>query len=69
MSEPTVTNQQIADAAASPQQVTVDGVTVTQRSVAEVTEAQANLANSQNATSPRRGLLFTKLIPGSARGS
>ena len=68
-SDPTVTNQQIADAAAAPQQVTVDGVSVTNRPVSDISTAQENLANNTNATKPRRGLLFTKLIPGSARGS
>lgn len=66
---PTVTNQQIADAAAAPQQVTVDGVSVTNRPVSDISTAQENLANNTNAIKPRRGLLFTKLIPGSARGS
>jgi hypothetical protein len=68
MSEPQITDQQIADAAATPQSVSVDGVTVTNRSVEELISAQERLANQQNATKPRRGVLFTRIIPGSARG-
>lgn len=63
-----VTDQQIADAAAAPSSVSVDGVTVTNRPVSELIDAQANIANN-NATKPRRGVLFTKMIPGSSRGS
>jgi hypothetical protein len=62
-----ITDQQISDAAAQPQSVTVDGVTVTNRSIKDLTDAQDNLANN-NASKPRRGLIFSKLIPGSARG-
>jgi hypothetical protein len=68
MSEPQITDQQIADAAATPQSVSVDGVTVTNRSVEELISAQERLANQQNATKPRRGVLFSRIIPGSARG-
>jgi hypothetical protein len=68
MSEPQITDQQIADAAATPQSVSVDGVTVTNRSVEELISAQERLANQQRATKPRRGVLFTRIIPGSARG-
>jgi hypothetical protein len=69
MSDPQITDQQIADAAATPQSVTTDGVTVTSRPLKDLTDAQEKLANQTNATSPRRGVLFTRLIPGSARGS
>lgn len=62
-----ITDQQIADAAAEPQSITVDGVTVSNRSLKELTEAQDNLKNA-NAEKPRRGLIFSKLVPGSARG-
>lgn len=65
--DPEVTDQQIADAAATPASVAVDGVSVTNRSLKDLMDAQDNLAQ-RNATSPRRGLQFTKLIPGSAVG-
>jgi|694.fasta_scaffold07497_5 hypothetical protein len=62
-----ITDQQIADAAAQPQSMSVDGVNVAQRSLKELMDAQDNLSQ-KNAEKPRRGLLFSKLIPGSARG-
>jgi hypothetical protein len=62
-----ITDQQIADAAAQPQAISVDGVNVNQRSLKELMDAQDNLAQ-KNAEKPRRGLLFSKLVPGSARG-
>jgi hypothetical protein len=64
---PTITDQQLADAAAAPQSVSADGVTVTNRSVEDLRKAREELANT-NASKPRRGVLFSKLIPGSARG-
>lgn len=67
MSNPEITDQQIADAAAAPQSVSADGVTVTNRSMDDLRKAREELANS-NASKPRRGVLFTKMIPGSARG-
>jgi dihydroorotate dehydrogenase len=68
MSTPEITDQQIADAAAAPQSVSADGVTVTNRSMDDLRKAREELANNSNASKPRRGLLFTKMIPGSARG-
>ena len=68
MSQPEITDQQIADAAAAPQSVSADGVTVTNRSMADLRQAREELVNNSNASKPRRGLLFSKLIPGSARG-
>lgn len=62
-----ITDQQIADAAAQPQSMSVDGVNVNQRSLKELTDAQNDLSQ-RHAEKPRRGLLFSKLIPGSARG-
>lgn len=62
-----VTDQQIADAAATPATVSVDGVSVTNRPVKDLIDAQERVAQSR-ATSPRRGLQFTKLVPGSAVG-
>jgi hypothetical protein len=62
-----ITDQQIADAAAQPQSMSADGVNVNQRSLKELMDAQDNLSQ-KNAEKPRRGLLFSKLIPGSARG-
>jgi hypothetical protein len=62
-----ITDQQIADAAAQPQSMSVDGVNVAQRSLKELTDAQNDLSQ-RKAETPRRGLLFSKLIPGSARG-
>lgn len=68
MSNPEITDQQIADAAAAPQSVSADGVTVTNRSMDDLRNAREELANNSNASKPRRGVLFTKMIPGSARG-
>lgn len=68
MTTPEITDQQIADAAAAPQSVSADGVTVTNRSMADLRQAREELANNSNASKPRRGLLFSKLIHGSARG-
>lgn len=65
---PEITDQQLADAAVTPQSVSVDGVSSTNRPLKDLMDAQDNLANSQNAIKPRRGLMFTKMIPGSARG-
>ena len=65
---PKITDQQIADAAVAPQSVSVDGVSVQSRQVKDLIDAQDRTANNSAAVSPRRGLLFTKLIPGSARG-
>jgi hypothetical protein len=62
-----ITDQQIADAAAQPQSMSVDGVNVNQRSLKELTDAQNELSQ-RKAETPRRGLLFSRLIPGSARG-
>jgi hypothetical protein len=63
-----ITDQQIADAAIAPASVTVDGTSVTNRSVGELLDAQERTSQA-NATKPRRGLLFSKMIPGSALGS
>lgn len=62
-----ITDQQIADAAATPAAISVDGVSITNRSTQELLDAQDGLAQS-NASSPRRGLLLSRLIPGSAVG-
>jgi len=64
---PDITDQQIADAAAQPQSMSVDGVNVAQRSLKELSDAQNDLSQ-RKAETPRRGLLFARLIPGSARG-
>ena len=63
-----VTDQQIADAAAAPSSVSVDGVSVTNRPVSELIDAQTAIAEG-NSSKPRRGVLFAKMIPGSSRGS
>jgi dihydroorotate dehydrogenase len=68
MTTPEITDQQIADAAAAPQSVSADGVTVTNRSMDDLRKAREELANNTNASKPRRGVLFAKMIPGSARG-
>lgn len=65
---PEITDQQIADAAVAPQSVSVDGVTMTNRPLKDLIDAQDDLANNQNAVKPRRGVLFSRMIPGSARG-
>jgi|GEM_PF-4708116 len=61
-----ITDQELIDAAKAPSSVSVDGMAVTNRSASELIEVQDNVANNSNATSPRRGLLFAKMIPGSA---
>jgi hypothetical protein len=63
-----ITNNEIIEAAKAPQSVAVDGVSVANRSTDELIRARDDVANNSNATSPRRGLLFAKLIPGSAVG-
>lgn len=63
-----ITNDEIVDAAKAPQSVAVDGVSVSNRSTDELIRARDDVANNENAKSPRRGLLFAKLIPGSAVG-
>lgn len=68
MPTPEITDQQIADAAVSPQSVSVDGVTMTNRPLKDLIDAQDDLANNSNAQKPRRGVLFSRMIPGSARG-
>lgn len=68
MPTPEITDQQIADAAATPQSVSVDGVTMTNRPLKDLIDAQDDLANNQNAVKPRRGVMFSRIIPGSARG-
>lgn len=68
MPTPEITDQQIADAAATPQSVSVDGVTMTNRPLKDLIDAQDDLANNQNAVKPRRGVMFSRMIPGSARG-
>ena len=52
----------IKAALAGPKQVTADGMTVEQFGLLEMIEAQKHLASKCAATSPRRGLRFTRLI-------
>lgn len=61
-------SQEIRDAAAGPQQVTVDGQTVQQRPLAELVEADRYLASKTAAAKNHRGLRFTKLVPPGATG-
>lgn len=68
MAEPNITNQELIDAAKAPASVSVDGVSVTNRSSQEMAQIQDQVANNSAARSPRRGLLFSKLVPGSAAG-
>jgi hypothetical protein len=68
MPTPEITDQQIADAAVAPQSVSVDGVTMTNRPLKDLIDAQDDLNNNANAQKPRRGVLFSRMIPGSARG-
>lgn len=63
-----ITDDTIAEEATKVQSMTVDGVTVTKRPLKDLIEAQEKLDNNARATSPRRGLQLTRLIPGSARG-
>lgn len=65
---PTVNADQILANANSPQSVSADGLTVTARSTKDQLEALDVAAANRTATKKRRGLLFAKIIPGSAVG-
>ncbi len=56
-------SDQIRDAAAGPQQVTVDGQTVQQRPLDELIEADRYLASKTAATKTHQGLRFAKIVP------
>lgn len=62
--EQTVT---VTTALADPQAVTIDGVTVQNRGIADVIAADRH-ANQASASGALRGVGLTKLNPGSARG-
>jgi hypothetical protein len=57
----------VADAMADPQAVTIDGLTVQNRSIPDVIAADRHAAQAK-ASGPLRGVGLTQLRPGSARG-
>jgi hypothetical protein len=59
----------VAAAAADPTSISVDGVSVTNRSVKETIEAERHLASKQAAAKNNTfGLGFRRIIPGSSVG-
>lgn len=62
MPDDTIENA-IRDAATTPQAVTADGVTVTQRPLADQIAADRYLASKAAAKTKTRGLRFTRIIP------
>lgn len=62
--EQTVT---VAGSLADPQQVVIDGLSVTNRSIPDIIAAERHAAQS-TASGPLRGVGLTQLRPGSARG-
>ena len=63
-----VTTETILAGAMSPASVTVDGMSVTSRSTKDQLEALGVSEANRLATKKRRGLLFARIIPGSAVG-
>lgn len=56
-------DEQIAENAAAPKSITIDGETVTEHSLKEQIEADKYLAGKNAAARPHAGLRFTKIIP------
>ena len=63
MSNPSDLEQTIETAAENPQSATVDGVTVTQRSISELIEADKYLQAKKALRRKNRGLIYTKIVP------
>jgi hypothetical protein len=67
MSDPTP-KPDVAAAAADPASISVDGVSVTTRSVEETIEAERHLASQDAAKGKNLGIAFRRIIPGSSVG-
>lgn len=63
-----VHSQTILDNALSPQSVSADGLTVTARSTKDQLDALAAVTANAAGQKRRRGLLMTRIVPGSAVG-
>lgn len=53
----------IETAATSPASASADGVSVTQRSIAEMIAADKHIKADEAGTKPRLGMRFVKLVP------
>jgi hypothetical protein len=67
MSNPSDLEAAIETAAENPQSASVDGVTVTQRSLSELIEADKYLQAKKAARRKNRGLRYTKIVPPGAQ--
>jgi hypothetical protein len=63
MANPSDLETKISDAADGPQTANVDGVSVTQRSLRELIEADQYLEAKKAARRKNRGLRYTKIVP------
>jgi hypothetical protein len=63
MANPSDLEAAIETAAENPQSANVDGVSVTQRSVSELIEADKYLEAKKAARRKNRGLRYTKIVP------
>lgn len=51
-------------AVAGPKKATVDGMTIENQSLADINAMEASLVDAVHPTGVRRGVYFTRLIPG-----
>jgi hypothetical protein len=63
MSNPSDLESTIETAAENPQSASVDGVTVTQRSLSELIEADKYLQAKKASRRKNRGLRYTRIVP------
>lgn len=63
MSNPSDLETTIENAAENPQSASVDGVTVTQRSLSELIEADKYLQAKKASRRKNRGLRYTRIVP------
>jgi hypothetical protein len=63
MANPSDLEAAIETAAENPQSANVDGVSVTQRSISELIEADKYLEAKKAARRKNRGLRYTKIVP------
>jgi hypothetical protein len=63
MSNPSDLENTIETAAENPQSASVDGVTVTQRSLSELIEADKYLQAKKASRRKNRGLRYTRIVP------
>lgn len=57
-------NDAIADNAAGPKSVTADGISVQQHEIDAQIKARNDRASQAASSTAKRGLIFTKLVPG-----